>query len=335
MNQDPVTVKQIEWTSVLPSLHLVKALKFGYRTRTFVPAICAVLLVQLVLWLFGFSRIDASLQGDFRLTDFLQSHGNPIHVLVTTSWRMLFDTEASITSLMTVCLLLQIVSLALGIGISRAAASEFCVQERSGPIRNLKLTARRTSAAVKIAIAFLFFGILAFTPVLLVRGIVWLVGTDFSATMWPVLSWAAIPVILVWFVLLVTGPFAAAAIATDDCEPADAVSRAINYVLSHKLRVVFMVFWCLALARLSGSLAEVLLCWSTGITAVDLPNGVSQLRYRLMFGFGSENGSWGTMVQLVATAVEFAVLQSALTIGYVLLRQTEDSVPYREFRREM
>lgn len=335
MNQDPVKVKQIEWTSVLPSLHLVKALRFGYRARTLVPAFCAVLLVQLILWLFGLSGNAVSPNGGLLLLDSLQQSGNPIQVLVTTSWWMLFGSEVPIYNVMTVCLLLQVVALAFGIGISRAAASEFCVQERSGAFRNLKLTARRIAAAVKISIAFLFLGFLAFLPVLLVRGFVGMVGTELPTTMWPVLSLAAIPVILVWFVLLITGPFAAAAIATDDCEPADAVSRAINYVLSHKLRVVLLVFTCLTLARLSGGFTELLLCWSTGITAADLPNVVSGLQYRLVFGFGSESGSWRIMVQRVTTTVEFAVLQSALTIGYVLLRHAEDSIPYREFRREV
>ena len=334
MNQDPVKVNHVDWTSVLPSLHLAKALKFAYRARTLVVAIGAVLLVQLVLWLCGVNS-QYELRGSNRgLFNSVLRSGNPSQVLMTTSWWMLSSSEIAITKLTAVFMMVQIIALAFGIGISRAVACEFCVQERSGALRNLRLMARRIPDAIKIAIAFFAFGFIAFLPILLIRVFAWLFGsgTIFS-TAWPVLSLVAIPVILVWLVLLVTGPFAAAAIATDDCDTADAVSRAINYVLSHKLQVVLLTSASLTLSRLSGSLTELLLSLSLGVTAADLPVSVTEIRGSDLFGFGSESPGWNRMVQVISTAVEFAVLQSALTIGYVLLRKAEDSIPYRELSR--
>lgn len=335
MNQDPVKVKQIEWTSVLPSLHLVKAVRFGFRVRTFVPAFAAVVLVQVVLTLLSSTDSGSNLlRGKFGLFGLIQRSDNPIQVLATTSWWLMNSSDVSVTTLLTVCVLVQIIVLAFGVGISRAVASEFCMHERSGALRNLKLTARRTSAAVKISIAFLAFGLIAYCPVLIARGFAWLVGSgSFLTSVWPVLSLVAIPVILTWVVLMITGPLAAAAIAADNCDPADAVSRAINYVLSHKLRLFLMVSASFALARLSGSLAELLISSSTGITASGLPEPVTQIRNGFLFGYRSGTSAWLTMVQLITTAVEFAVLQSALTIGYVLLRHQEDAVPYRELSR--
>ncbi|MEP3479144.1 MAG: hypothetical protein ABJZ55_07860 [Fuerstiella sp.] len=331
MNQDPVKVNHVDWTSVLPSLHLGKALKFSYRARTLVVAIVAVLLVQLVLWLFGLNSQNALRGWNRGLLDSVQRSENPIQVLMTISWLMLTSSEIAITKLTIVFLMAQIIALAFGIEIARAVACEFCVQERSGAWRNLKLMARRIPDAIKIAVAFLAFGFIAFLPILVIRLFQLVFGSSpILSTLWPVLSLVAIPVLFVWLVLLVTGPFAAAAIATDDCEPADAVSRSINYVLSHKLQVVLLISASFTLARLSGGLAELLLSLSMGVTAADLPTSLTDVRRSFPFGFGAENASWISMVQVIAAAVEFAVLQSALTIGYVLLRKTEDSVPYRE-----
>lgn len=330
MNQDPVKVNQVEWTSILPSLHLAKALRFGYRARTLVPAFAAVVLVKLLLSPIVQNFLDA----DFRPLDLILRGGHPIQVLASTSWRMMNPADASVFSLLTICIMVQIIAFAFGVGISRAATSEFCVQERSGALRNLKLTARRSLAAVKIAIAFLAFGCIAFIPVLLVRVFAWVTGpTEFLTTVWPALSLLAIPAILVWVVIMISGPLAAAAIATDDCGPADAVSRAINYVLSHKLRVVFLVSASITLARVAGGLAELLISLSIGVAGSDLPEAVTQLKQTLWGGARSGSPAVTMMVSLITTAVEFAVLQSALAIGYVLLRRQEDSIPYREFSR--
>ena len=329
MNQDPVKVQLIQWTSVLPLLNLTKALKFAYRARTLVPSLLAVVLLSFLVT--AFAAVNPPNQTS-PLSHILQEH-NPIQLVVASSWQLLNHNGANGSSLLLSCLLFHLISLAAGIGISRAACSEFCAEERSGAFRNLKLTGRRTFAATKISIAFLVFGGIAFLPVLAVRLL--LLFVTGAVSLWPVLSLAAIPVIVVWLLLIVCGPFVAAAIATDDCEPADAVSRSINYVLSHKLKVVGIVCVSLVLATLSSMLCERLIFQSMLLVSGDLPGAIPSLEGFTVYADQSQPQRSSGMPQLISAAVEFAVLQSALAIGYILLRRQEDSIPYRELKQDI
>lgn len=340
MNQDPVKLNQVDWPSVVPGFHLLKACRFAYRLRTLLPAACAVLTMGLLLLvlsfqmssIFSLDHKSALLAGDSTGIEQPFSFGNPQQVLLSASWQLLTPTKTSAAMLLVVCVLSQSIVLAFGIGISRAATSEFCVQQRSGPWTNLKLSVRNVPSALAATAAFIVFCTVAAIPVLAVRACLWFAGNDsVLLSAWPIIALFAIPVVLVWTLVMVSGPLAAAAIATDDCGAADAVSRAFCYVMSHKLAVWLLVMASTALAWFCCSVAEHLVALSISISAYGLPEDVTKLKSTIFGAIESKSASLTILVRVISTTVQFAVFQSAMAIGYVLLRKKEDAIPYREF----
>lgn len=342
MNQDPVSVKRIDWSAVLPGLHLLKALRFAYRFRTLAPAACAVMLVGLLLVVLGYPMASAFstdykssfLQKDADVIDFVFSPDNPQQVLFSSSWRLMQPPEISIPRLIILCVLAQAIVFGFGIGICRAVACEFCVEQRSGAWSNLKLSLRSSPSALAAAAAFFLLCFAAMLPVLAVRTYVWLAGNEgVLGTVWPIIALFSIPAVLIWALVMLSGPLAAAAIATDDCGVADGVSRAFCYVFSHKLPVLLLLFASTALAWMCSAFAQNLLSLSMSISAYGLPENVTQLKSTLWGTQQSNSVGLTVLTRLIATTVQFAVWQSSFAIGYVLLRKKEDGISYREISR--
>lgn len=342
MNQDPVNVNRIDWFAAIPALHLLKALRFAYRLRTLAPAVCAVVLVGLLLVglghpmasVFSMDHSASDLRNDASVIDFAFSPGNPEQVLLSVGWRLMTPRGLPIGSLIVIGILAQAIVVALGIGISRAATSEFCVQQRSGAWRNLKLSLRHSASSFAVAVVFFVFCAIAMLPVLSVRAYSSLAGNEeLLRSAWPVVALLAIPAILMWTLIILAGPLTTAALATDDCGVADAMSRAFCYVLSHKLVVVLLLIASTSLAWICSSLAENLCSLSIGIAAHGLPENVTELKSTFWGTQQSESIVLTILVKVIATSVQFAVWQSSFAIGYVLLRKKEDATPYREISR--
>lgn len=337
MNQDPVRIRTIDWGSALPDLNVVKALRFAYRCRTIVPALAAVLLVGLLLSiLLNVQDAFYSSSGDqdsvifegFVSRNAPLHHANPAQIVMASSWQLM-TISGRVWILSSIFIASLLVALTTSVAISRGAASEFCLEQRSGAITNLRYTASRWSSSLIAALAIAVLLLLAFLPLLFVKLAAVLGAPEAALTFGGTV--VAVPAFLMWQMLVVTWPLAAAAIAVEDCGPADAISRAISYILSHKLRTIWLVVLSVGLANLAGLVANQIMMHSALLIQGQIGSAERPSVSVWLVGLQRLPPTLGLLRTIVQPTVQFAVLQSAFTISYLLLRRTEDGVSYREF----
>ena len=123
------------------------------------------------------------------------------------------------------------------------------------------------------------------------------------------------------------------AIGTDDCDGADALSRGVNYFLSHKL-VTFCYLHLIVLASVVAKLfGWVLWLGSSSLLDARMPQVAAQLRTPT-----TPTTTLGTALlhrthdalQHLPDCFQLAAFLSGLTLMYVLLRQKEDAVNITE-----
>lgn len=365
-NQDPVPVNRIDWLKIFPSLHLLQVVGFGFRARVFVPAMMAIILAWVGLhWIAqatsGTSALEQELSVSFtsdssypfwqvqsKPSDFRHRNKQgpfvaavsqalpfPIDTLVRCEHRLLFGiTEATDLQwsfpVLSLCWLLIVVSL-FATSIARSTATHFCCQSRTGVFAGLRYSTQTVRPQLTSSLLML---LLIGTPLTLLTLFAYL----FRQTALMELAWPAVYsgiLLLLASAVIVTAAWAIAtgAIGTDNCSGADALSRGINYVLSHKARTAYYCAWVAALSMLARLLANF---------AVSAANHMAEVYFYRDAGNSTVNSESASetfrsipgLVQLFATVFPYAVHLGAflagITMVYVLLRQAEDAIRITE-----
>lgn len=325
-NSDPVCINKIDWLKIFPWLHLIKAARLGVRLRVLVPSMIIVVCSQ---WSTGRSLGRAMPTGS--LADVWNTTGGlgMTPAIVTAIATIIVDLVGGSRRFQGefhVLMLPAILLIFFGTSIARSAATEFCSFSRTGAIAAARFSVRRSfSTLTALFLSTLIVGI-CFLPLMLSGVLANVVGTTFVLGLWWLVAASTLAGVIA---LVVCGSgllLAFGAIGTDKCGGADALSRGINYTLSHKL----FTFWCLWFSSLV-SFLTMAVTRSLVIVAAD------KLGRPVGFDASSTADAAHSIAQatmelmaLVPSAVHLGTFFSALTITYVLLREREDGIDLDE-----
>lgn len=361
MNQDAVRTNRIEWLRVVPELHLLRSVGFGFRVRVLLPAFflftcCWGGLVSVC------SLLDASVpEADLATVDVvrtfpwnalrpepIQSNGvksrapsvpevswlapAPI-VTVTESLSRLVTGSQHFDRDLLVVAWCAIVMALFATAIGRSTATGFCTETRTGPFAAMMHSCRHLRAtAISTALA----AFLITAPLLLLKLTAWLATFKSVGWMimisWPVVVLISIAAILTTLVVSIGWLLSLAAVATDECTGTDALSRGINYVLSHKTRTAIHFLTVLVLAGIAQWIAAGIVHAGVSTLHTRFPEFMPvTARLKSPDEMAETLHYWWHVALLVLPqVVRLGVFFSGTTLIYILLRQKEDGVRLRE-----
>lgn len=357
MNADAVTVDRVQLEQVFPCLRLLRSGRIACGFQVLLPSLLAVLLSDGLETAFG-PAVESAVTVPGTISDsggaalpaqpavaalappLPAEAGGPAEAPVTAAIRsccgfipqpvrqLAADLDGwlrqgllsngqrwlrVVWNLMVLCL--------AGGSVSYACARSFSRQQRAGTLNSVRQAIRSGRAwllSVVLAAVLLLF------PWLLLAGCSGLIRLTGMATWLPDLTAAA-----VWscgFLCAATAVVVGAgwllgiaAVMADGCTGSDALSRGINYVLSHPLR--------------SGGYAVVVLLSTGGFAEL-----LSLLAdYAVKLGDATaavEMARLQTISSLLVRSYAFAVFFCGVTIAHLLLREREDAVVLAELARD-
>jgi hypothetical protein len=353
MNQDPVRVSQVHWTRVFPMLRLLQAASLGCGLSAFSLAYTCLLVSWTGASLANHLLSDGSITAvcEFPWQEYAQLQGTldpqvdqqmdlqttrvlpaPVSSLAASSSQTLFADRLPILSrplpqvpwLLSLDLMIwnALVLGFFGTAIARSVASSFCSGSRSGVFRSLACAVRHLRAtllATGLMVAFL--GILC----AMLRCAEWVtsagaVGQLIVSVTWGMVFCIAVGLILVFVIGGLAWLLSLSATGTDSCTGADALSRCISYLLSHRLWSAFGLLTATMIAVAARFLSQVII----RTVVATLPAGVNNLENDVVRRF------WIFLIELIPHAVHLSVFLSGITILYVLLRRKEDGIATSE-----
>jgi len=207
-----------------------------------------------------------------------------------------------------------------GTAIARMTASRFCRETRTGS-RTSVTFAFGNSRAVLLSSALLIVFLAVCRGVLCLANLVVNLGTAGSLAV--SLVWLAVVLVsVVLFLMYLIGGVAwmlsLAAIGTDRCSGADALSRSVSYILSHRLLTLLCVT-CVAGTAMA-------VHW---IIQLILNAGLSALPSQLLEA-DRPRRVWMLVLRISPDVAQLAVVVSGMSLLYILLRQREDGIQTEE-----
>ncbi|MEQ9406636.1 MAG: hypothetical protein RIK87_02880 [Fuerstiella sp.] len=368
MNQDPVTVNVADWGKLFPVLHLGHAMRLGFRLRVILPAFLCYTAMWLGLFYIAAATIpwfstgeplpetsevdtvrpfpghllqpspdasDHAVRTDAALPDTVTGRVLPAPVQAGLAAAAGLLTAAPLTERRLLTLgWLAICLMVFAVAIARSTATQFCQQTRTGATKGLRFAA---SQLKKTALSTVLAAFIVAVPMVMLFISAWLSrttpGTWLAAMAWPVVYLLALLTVLTTLVTGLGWLLSLSAIGTDQCTGSDALSRGINYVLSHKLRTACYVTVVLIQSWLALLVSQTLLNISTAVIRprfhqlVELATGHSIEKNNLST---TVLHWWQVSVGMLPYTIQLGVLLAGLTLIYVLLRQAEDAVHLRE-----
>jgi len=354
MKQDPVRVSQVHWTRVFPILRLFQSVSLGCGLSAFTLAYACLLVSWTGAGLANRVLSDRSITAvcDFPWPEYARLQGTlernvdeqivlattpllpaPVNSLETSTSQTLFAGRFPVSFravpevpwLLSLDLMIwnALVLGFFGTAIARSVASSFCGQSRSGVFRSLGYAARHTRdtlLATGLMVAFLgtLSAMLRCADLITRSGSV---GEVVVSLTWGFVFCIAVGLILVFVIGGIAWLLSLSAAGTDGCSGADALSRCVSYLLSHRLWSAFGLLAVTMIAVAARLLSQAII--SAGIDT--LPVGVNNVANDVI------RRSWIFVMELIPHAVHLSVFLSGMTILYVLLRQKEDGITTDEF----
>lgn len=328
MNQDSVTVERIDLRKTFPVLHLLQALRLGFRIRVLLPCLIAV-----GCWLFV-----GDISGLHPLCDAMPSRltdvRSPVFHAATITSRLLTNSHPDLLFPLLVSLLLDVMVIAfVGTAVAKATAAEFCTSTRVGGIAAVRFSLTHRfgwllSTALAVGIVTTLIVAVCFAAWFVSTGAI---GVTVVSVLWPLVFLLAVLTALAATVCGVSWLLSLGAIGTDQCSGTDALSRGINYVLSHKMMSTVYLVLVVTMSMVT-----------FGLTKALLQAGKQVLENRFPAAFfettdlGEDPGQqalfyWNQLItELLPNAVHLATLLSGITLMYILLRKAEDAVRIKE-----
>ena len=173
------------------------------------------------------------------------------------------------------------------------------------------------------------------------------IGESLLAVFWLCFLFIALLMALLFVGLLLGWPLMYASNAVERNDAFDAVSRSLSYLLNRTWYAFFLAF----IAVLYGSVLLIFVTWMTQLTATlsinSIASGAGIERPAIELGRLSLSGRvweemfqdgiarmlfqiWGSCLSLIPMAFSFSFFWSSTTIGYFLLRRSEDGTPLDE-----
>lgn len=326
-NSDPVCINQVDWLKIFPWLHLIKAARLGVRMRVLVPSL---ITTAFLAWLTQAPHLMSPHSSRSVFAASTTAGGLEMAPLVVV-YLVVMARQAIGTSEIFRYETLQVVLPLLcviffGTSIARSAATEFCSFSRTGVLAGARFSARRSfSTLTALLFSILIVG-LCFLPLMLSSLLSATVGPTIVLGFWWLIAAFSLVGVLALIVCLCGWLLSFGAVGTDKCGGADALSRCINYTLSHKL----FTFWCLWFSSLISFLAMSITREIMALVNLKLNHGIN---------FAATSAAWPStiiaqttvhVIALLPAAVHLGTFISGLTITYVLLRQKEDGIDLSE-----
>lgn len=357
MNADPVTTDRVEWKKVFPGLHILSAVRMAFRLRVLVPCWMAVLAGMVLVRTVDLHRNwpDAARLGpesyQWRCPDCgglvndafhwlqLVPH-DPVHAADPLTTFLLYAAAGSGAGrsaaqwllLPSACLVITAVA---AMAVGRATSAEFCSATRCGAIAGLKYGLRHLPAALlSLLIAVVIAGL--FLLPLVLAGMFGSPDSAVSAfvmTAWLPLTLVAVLAVPAVMICFIAWLLSLCAIGTDGCGGADALSRGICYLLSHKVRTAWYLLLVTAASLIARAVMIFLAHCAVTVLTLFLPQLTAQAvdprRGSSVFE-SIMRSSHELSLNFLPAAVQFGAFFSGLTIVYVLLRHREDGVRLEE-----
>ena len=318
MNDDAVRVHQIDFNAAVPSLHLLKTIQLAFSVQCLLPSVLACLLFSMLPEEF-FRQPSGPQQGV--LWEVLP---RPLNIAILDTHYLLWaGTSAGWLTPVRLLLILLVLGFT-GAAITRAAGIQFCSHRRTGAVRAMRHAARQWKPTV---ISMLLLFLLGMVAVLLFRMgnqlCLGLSGIGGPSTVLQFTLWLSAAILLLAFGVTGSGwLLSTASIGVDSCDGAEALSRGISYVLSLFWRCVCYAVIILLLASCSKMAITFLLSLATDLTSRSLNE--------LQPGHGLVSPSFASARNLLQEAVKLSAFFSGISIAYVLFRNFEDNVAFRE-----
>jgi hypothetical protein len=356
MNQDPVRISQIHWTKVFPFLRLFEASSLGCGLTVLLLGYVGLVVSWTGSGLLNRFLSDGSITAvcEFPWPEYSRAEGNtpldigPVESLLTTNvlpstlgslsvsaTRVCFEGQhlipvapfrpVSSTSWMLSLDLMVWNALVLcffGTAIARTTATQFCHDSRTGLLGVVKFSGSQLrQSLLSTGLILLFLAILRgllFAADLMTR--LGSIGQLAASLIWGLLVLISVALTLTLLLGGAAWLLSLSAISTDRCTGAEALSRSISYVLSHRLKTIFGFVIVTGLALLLRWLLELLVAAGMNGLPVPLREGPSNGLRRI----------WGLAIELIPHAAHLSVFLSGTTILYVLLRNREDGISVEE-----
>jgi len=258
----------------------------------------------------------------------------PVQACMVTLVSLLTSSEHTLRDAAVLALLAGMFMI-FGVAAARSTATEFCTQTRTGAIAAIKLA---IVDLPKSLLSTVLATVLIAIPILMLNAAAWLavipgIGESVAMVVWPVITLLAVFASLTAVVVTIAWFLSLAAIGTDRCTGSDALSRGINYVLSHKLRTIGYLSAVAILSKLSWWLVTAILMNANALLEPRFRELIPTARRK---DDGDVSGPeaalqwWQSAINIAPEVVEFGAFVSGLTLMYILLRQKEDGVQLRE-----
>lgn len=318
MNQDAVSVRQINLWTALPSLRLVEAIRFGFSLQCLFPCLLCVLVLHLLAESFSVPLSSSS-------------YATRVSSIPLPMTQFLADTRtlfvAGLASSTGPAMRILILLLAVGFtscAVGRSAGLQFCNQRRVGAIGSIRWTTRQWRP---IMVALGLSGICLVLGVLLFKVLSGLAALTGGSE--PPRPLSSIGLSLVTTILALSGAigFAAlqlslAGISIDGCDGAESLSRGISYVLSAFWRVVCYAFTVALLISVASELTWSFLSWCGEIAELSLSQPAQNAWV--------PSAAFQSLRIVLMETVKLSIFLSGSTICYVLLRHFVDNISLAE-----
>gem|GEM_PF-1511673 len=354
MNNDSVTVNRMHWLKLFPGLHLWLAVRMAFRIRILVPAALAMLgsvygpevspdnferssenpsrLVRKLTAQHPSSNLLFDVTSELGPESLNAVVPRQISAIVSNAAFLMYSGSWNAFLILTWNMLLVGV---FGAAVARSTATEFCRGSRTGPLAAMRFSLKRVGSL--LLSAGLAIGVVTAVIIpLLLAGFVSKEPAFLGSVVmfcWPLLFVISLVAIFATGVFSIGWGLSIAAIGTDDCNGPDALSRGVNYFLSHKL----LTIWYLCLTILA-SLAARLIGWlmlggATSLLASRIVNVFDRLGRPMEDSLTTAERvlqKTHTALQFLPETLQLAAFLSGLCLMYVLLREKEDAVQLGE-----
>ncbi|MEX2168262.1 MAG: hypothetical protein WD851_03050 [Pirellulales bacterium] len=348
------SLENIRWNTVCPWLQLVGSLRLAFRVRVLLLAFTALLLILAAVWLierlpgdttnlahwyFPQTAPDGESLATFssRAADGLllpwRTFVAPIAAVLAGTWG--FGQSSAVLLLM---LWNIVVWSAFGGAICRVAALGLTRGETPDLPHALRFAKRNYGAFFAAPVMTLLGIFLAALPLVilgLLMRIEWL--AFIAALFWPVVLLIGLVIAGLAIGLAIGFPLMWAAIAVEETDAFDAISRAYAYLYQRPLRLLWYVLVAALLGWLGGmaielflaaarALAETAVIWGLGEAQLIPKEEPSAAQRIIIF--------WSTGLNVVRTAYYYGYFWCAAVGIYLLLRRDIDSVQLDEVALE-
>ena len=209
-----------------------------------------------------------------------------------------------------------LVALWLALAVARSAAVRLTTSSRSSTFASLKFAFKRYPSALLTLVAPLIFVVAFAVLALVVR-----VTIPASAVLSPVVMFFALAFEFILALLILSAPLGVAAIASENCDGFDAISRGVSYFVQRALIWLLYAFFAQILICVGNLILSFIARYAaTGFVACYTADGVLYDKYGVEF--------WGSLILHVPQAYPYVAAIVYSCAIYVMLRRSVDGTPF-------